>query len=326
MTTVLLTGAAGFVGSHCVEHWLAATDWNIIAVDSFQHRGLAARLPKQNSRLQVISMDLSLSAKKLACHNFDIVVNAASISHVDTSIESPGDVWRNNTGLMINMMELCRQMKPKLVVQTSTDEIYGPVLGGVDCGFREWDAVIPSNPYSASKAAQEALAVSYWRTYGVPVVLTNCVNMFGERQDTEKFLPKTIKALLEDKPIQIHADKNGSIGSRWWTHAKNYADLIVWLSKRKVASYARGADRPDRWHVCGQECIDNLEIACRVATILGKQLKFELIDAETARPGHDKHYGLDGSKVARAGWKYKFKLKESLESTVKWYAENRNWL
>jgi dTDP-glucose 4,6-dehydratase len=322
MRTVLLTGAGGFLGHHCLEYWLANTDWRIVAVDMDWPRAFPFAV---SERVVIITEDLS---KRMLSHQAfrrdkiipDVIVNAASVSHVDTSIENPVETWRNNTALAVSMLEFARSVKPRLFVQTSTDEVYGPVQPGF-LGFAPWDQISPSNPYSASKAAQEALAFSYWRTYRVPVVITNCVNMFGERQKSEKFIPKVVKRLLDKLPVEVHADAAGRIGSRWWTHAANYAAFVVWLSHGESASNVR----PDRWHLSGQEQITNLEMVQKIAAILGVSPQVEVVDAEACRPGHDLHYGLDGSDLTSAGWKYPVQLRDSLEKTVRWYADNPGW-
>jgi dTDP-glucose 4,6-dehydratase len=200
--------------------------------------------------------------------------------------------------------------------------VYGP---GVE-GHKEWSPILPSNPYAASKAAQEAIAISYWRSYDVPLMITNTMNVVGERQDPVKFLPKTIRALLRDERITIHG-RQGDIGSRHYLHARNAADAWVWLlQNRKPAAFALGDARPDRFNVCGLQRVDNLALAHEVALILGKKLRYELVDFHSARPGHDPHYALDGAKLAAAGWKAPVEFTESLVRTVRWTVAHPHWL
>ncbi len=189
----LITGAAGFVGSHAVDWLLARTDWNITALDSFRHRGDRGRLEHLigHPRLKVLRADLAVPIPlRLSAElgQVEQVMNFASDSAVDRSITDPRQCWENNVGLMLNVLEFCRGLRRlKTLFHVSTDEVYGPAAPGEK--HAEWATIRPSNPYSASKAAQEALAFSYWRTFGTPVVLINAMNMIGQRQDPEKFLP-----------------------------------------------------------------------------------------------------------------------------------------
>ena len=173
MPRLLLTGAGGFIGSHVLRHLLHETDWQITATDSFRHKGKTDRIlaaadgiPGWRERLDVVVHDLAapLSAQAAGrIGDVDYVIAMASASHVDRSITDPAGFFRNNAEVAISTLEFCREAKPRAVVWISTDEVYGPV-GPYDAGHPEWAPILPSNPYSASKAAQEALAISYWRT------------------------------------------------------------------------------------------------------------------------------------------------------------------
>lgn len=174
---LLITGSAGFAGSHLVDHFLENTNWQIIGLDSFKHRGDAIRV-QNNPRYKIYGMDLSkpISARIASeIGPVDYIINAAAESHVDRSITDPVPFIENNVSLAINMLEYARTQSLKMFFQISTDEVYGAAPEGVK--HQEWCPIIPSNPYAASKAAQEAIAISYWRTYSVPVVITNCFSM-----------------------------------------------------------------------------------------------------------------------------------------------------
>jgi dTDP-D-glucose 4,6-dehydratase len=178
---------------------------------------------------------------------------------------------------------------------------------------------------SASKAAQEALAISYWRTYDVPLLLLNVMNIIGERQDTEKFLPKLIYKIATGKSMEIYGEP-GKIGSRYYVHGKNIADAIVFLIKNKPAMYEDGVKRPDRYNVVGDMEMDNLAVAQFVADCMGKILDYRLIPAEKARKGYDKRYALDGSKLAAMGWKHPSSTLESIRTIVQWTLEHPHWI
>lgn len=331
---VLLTGAAGFVGSHVMRHLLVNTDWHVIAPVTFAHRGIPHRIlsaaegiDQAMDRLTVFYTDLASPIDRFSTQQIDrvdYIINVASESHVDRSITDPVRFTRNNIDLMLSVLEFARQARPKLFVQVSTDEVYGPAPDGH--AHREWEPAIPSNPYAASKAAQEAIAIAYWRTYGVPVVLTNTMNMIGEMQDPEKYLPMVIARILRGERVTVHASPDGRIGSRFYLHARNLADAILFLIRRgEVATHAGGADRPDRWHVVGEREVTNLDLARMVADLMGRPLDYELVDFHTSRPGHDLRYALDGGKIAAAGWKAPVPFEDSVQRTVRWTLANEQW-
>ncbi len=182
-----------------------------------------------NDRVNVVPCDLAFplpSSVSRAIPAPDYIVNYASGSHVDRSIANPGPFIRNNVNLMINVLDFARYRGGDdliAFVQISTDEVYGPCPQSRQ-PHGEWSAIVPSNPYAASKAAQEAIATAYWRTYGLPLLLINCMNIIGEHQDSEKFVPMVVKTVLEGRTVSIHGSPAGEPGSRCWLHARNLAD------------------------------------------------------------------------------------------------------
>ena len=333
MTTVWLSGAGGFIGHHVLEGILTSTDWDVEATDSFRHKGRCDRIaqvlaphPDWRKRVAITTHDLAAPFTPRSGGAFagcDYMIAMASESHVDRSIDDPVPFVTNNVQVILNTLELARQVQPKAIVVVSTDEVYGPVEPGR--AHPEWSPVIPSNPYSASKAAQEAIAVSYWRTYGLPVILTNTMNVVGERQDPEKFLPMLIRRIGQGKTVPIHGTPD-DVGTRHYIHARNAADAWLHILRELPPHQFPAADRPDRWNIAGPEPVSNLDLAREVAEIIGKPLKYELVDFHSARPGHDPHYGLDSSKLTAAGWKPPVGFRESLERTVRWSLANREWL
>ena len=336
---VLLTGAGGFIGAHCVEYFLEKTDWEILALDSFRHKGTYRRIDEIENfnpeRVKVFRHDLSvpidhqlenllldrtLDGEK----SIDIIINMASESAVERSTIDPGACVRNNVELAINMLEFARVCQPKLFLQVSTDEVYGEATSLA--GHKEWSTILPSNPYAASKAAQEALAIAYWRTYDLPIVISNCMNIIGEKQDPEKFLPKLIQFIATGQEMPIYADSEDSIGSRVYLHARNKADALIFIAGLPVARYSQKAERLDRYNICGQDELDNLQMGKLMAKIMGKELKYKLIPSESARPGYDRRYALDGAKLTELGWNPPMKLEESLKRIAKWTMDNPHWL
>ncbi len=333
MTRIWLSGAGGFAGHHCLEHLLVSTDWDIVATDSFWHEGKTDRIgevlaghPDWSARVTVITHDLTAPVSEQSIARMghpDYMVAMASESSVDRSLAHPVPFVRNNTAVILNTLELSRAVQPKAVIVVSTDEVYGPVAAGQ--AHAEWSPILPSNPYASSKAAQEALAVAWWRAYGVPVIITNLMNLVAERQSPEKYLPMLIRKILLGETVTVHGQP-GNIGSRHYLHARNAADALLFILRNLPPAFYPDADRPDRYNVAGQERITNLELALEVASILGRDLRYELVDFHSARPGHDPHYGLDMGKLTALGWKPPVSFRESLERTVRWTVAHPDWL
>lgn len=338
---ILITGAGGFVGHHFLEHVLINTDWNVLLTDSFRHKGKVDRIsevlgthPQAKHRVEVITHDLNAPFSvqtMLRMPPVDYMVMFASESHVDRSIEDPVPFVRNNVEVALNSLELARDLQPSNFVWISTDEVYGPIRETDDTGHEEWAPILPSNPYAGSKAAQEAIAISYWRTYGVPLQLVNCMNMIGERQDPEKFVPSTIAKVFRGETVTIHGTHN-HIGSRFYIHARNLADGILFMLANKepagfgLNSYDGEIVKPDRFNIVPPDRVDNLEMAKLIAQYVGKPLNYELVDFHTTRPGHDPHYGLDGAKIRDLGWTMPVPFETSLKRLVDWTLENEHWM
>ena len=336
MRRVLLTGIGGSISAHTIAHIFHNTDWEIVGTDSFRHKGWHNRIenvlqdhPEWRERLTVVTQDLaapfSEMTKKQIGH-IDYIINMASLSDVQASIEDPVPFVQNNVSLTLNVLEFARTL-PNLeaFIQISTDEVYG----ATDRTHQhpEWDAMIPSNPYAASKAAQEMIAISYWRTYGVPVIITNTMNNFGELQQGSKFPSMVMKWVANGDKVTVHGSEDGDIGTRWYIHSRNHADALLFiLNNTTPALYADGADRPDRYNITGDKQVDNLELAQMIADYMGKELDYEIVDYHSTRPGHDRHYGLDGTKLRNLGWKSPLSFEESLKNTVEWYKNHPEWL
>lgn len=331
---ICLSGAGGFIGSHMLSHILVNTDWEVVCLDSWNHKGISERISEskhyQNNlhRVKVYTHDLNAPISHVLQNKIGrihYIVNFASASHVDRSITDPVPFVKNNVNIALNMLEFAREVLPDKFIQISTDEVYGPTDGIHQ--HKEWDVIRPSNPYSASKVCQEAIGISYWRTYGVPLILTNIMNTIGETQDSEKFLTLVINKILNDDYVTIHADKEcKKSGGRFWLHARNTSDALLFILNNVFIHKYPKHDRPERFNIVGEEQISNLDMALMVAKIMGKKLKYKLVDAETSRPGHDLYYGLEGSKLRSYGYQFPKNLYESLEKTVLWSIENPRWL
>jgi len=331
----IITGISGSIGVHVFAHVMHNTDWDVIGISTFRHRGNSDKItkmleyhPEWKSRLTMVMHDLigpfsEITKKKLG--KIDYIINLASLSDVEASIQDPVTFIQNNVWSTLNMLEYAREVKPEVFLQFSTDEVYGPCEKGQR--FEEWSPILPSNPYAASKASQEAICVSYWRTYEVPLILTNTVNNFGEFQQSSKFPVMVQKKIANGEKVQIHG-KEGDIGTRYYMHSRNAADALVFIIKnlKPHIHVSNTTDRPDRYNVTSDDCLTNLELAQEIAGAMDKELKYEFIDHHSTRPGHDKNYGLSGEKLKKLGWKSPVSFKESLGKVIQWQKENQDWI
>jgi dTDP-glucose 4,6-dehydratase len=338
MSRILLTGAAGFVGAHMLRHLIETTEHHIVAPVSLRHRGSSSRLEwataGQRDRVTFLRHDLAAPLSATELHQIgdvEAILNVASESHVDRSITDPRPFVENNVSLALTVLEAARALRPDVVLHMSTDEVYGPAEP--DQAHAEWSPILPSNPYSASKAAQEAIAISYWRTYGVPLVLTNTMNIFGQTQHPEKFVPRILSALAHRRPITVHGSPDGTFGSRFYLHASQLASAWAFLLARPdlIRQYGDGSSTPARWNVVGAQEVDNLQMVHEVAAAAGidPALAHNLVcveDFHTTRPGHDRRYALDGGALAAAGWPQPATFREDLAKTVAFTLEHPMWM
>jgi dTDP-glucose 4,6-dehydratase len=335
MQKVIITGGAGFVGSHVVEAILKKTDWEIIVLDKLTYASNGYDRLRDidvfdEKRVKIFTPDLQEPISDGLIQEIgdvDYVINMASESHVDNSIADPVNFILNNVKLTLTMLEYARKVKPKKFIQFSTDEVYGTAPKGIN--YREGDRFNAGNPYSASKAAQEVICQSYANTYGIPIVITNGMNFIGERQHKEKFVPICIRKILAGKTVQIHSNpEQTKAGSRFYIHCRNAAEALLFILKETTETLDKVNASRGKFNIVGEKETDNLELAQMIAKTLGKPLKYELVNFHQSRPGHDLRYALDGSKLKNIGFNYPKTLEESLEKTIQWYIQNKNkkWL
>ena len=208
----------------------------------------------------------------------------------------------------------------------STDEVFGPAPKGVN--YKENDRYNSTNPYSASKAGAEELVVAFENTYGLPSLITHTMNVFGERQNPEKYIPMVIKKTRDGEIVTVHANTEKTIaGSRHYIHAEDVADALLFLYKYDISGMTpdeTGA-KCQKFNIVGKDEIDNLQLAEFIAKTQNKELNHKMVDFHSQRPGHDLRYALDGSKMANMGWTPHSAF-ERLEKTIKWTLENDRWL
>ncbi len=329
--TVLITGGAGFIGHHMVEGILKTTDWNIVILDRLDTSGSLERLKEidlweqEKHRIKLVWHDLKAEINHFVANEIgdvDYIIHLAASTHVDRSIEYPLMFVMDNVVGTCNLLTFARKLPNlKKIINFSTDEVWGPAEPGKY--FSEFAPHRPSNPYSASKGGQTDLGYAFYVTYGLPVINTHTVNNFGECQDPEKLIPKTIRNVLHGQPMPVFAAPNPqtgkleAVGSRCWIHARNTLSAVQFLLEHGKAG--------EEYNIPGKE-YPNIEICEMIAKFVGKPLLVNLVDVSTARPGHDSRYALDGSKLEALGWKAPMSVEESLEKVVKWTLAHEKWL
>lgn len=327
MNKILITGGMGFVGSHCVEGILKNTDWEIVVLDRLDISGNPNRLIDMDrweefkDRVKFVWWDLKSELNGFASSligNPDYIWHLAASSHVDRSISDPMSFIMDNVVGTTNLLQFARTIPNlKLFINFSTDEVFGAVKEGFS---KEFDHHHPKNPYSASKSGQEAIAEAFENCYKLPVITTHTMNVMGERQHPEKFIPLCIRKILKGEVITIHSTPDKTKAAiRSYIHARNVCDALLFLTKKGFKGY-------DEFNIVGEKEVDALELASLIAKFIGKELKYEMVDFHSSRPGHDLRYALDGSKLEGIGWEVPKTFEESLEKTIKWYLEHKEWL
>ncbi len=328
---ILLTGASGFVGAHMLKFLMENTDAHVYCPVTYSHGGHPQRIESLISeqyfnRISLFQHDLANVQldNSYFPKNIDQVINFASESHVDRSIVDPHTFVMNNVQLMINLLEFSRKFEIASFLHVSTDEVFGDFK---DATLNtEWSQPhLPSNPYSASKSAQESLAISYWRTYGVNISIANSTNIIGEAQNIEKFLPKVIGRILSGDIINIDTDIDGNMGSRKYVYARDMVSAI-WLIINNATNKKTNTERdlPVRFHISGSAEISNQMLVNLVGQALKVEPKIQL--GVSPRFGYDLRYELDSSKIRALGWEEKLKIEHSIEAICKWTLANQEWL
>lgn len=310
---ILVTGGAGFIGSNFVRMMLKKhPDYSIINLDKFTYCGNVENLEdvKDNPRYQSIKGDISdAETVKKAMDGCDAVINFAAESHVDRSIKDPNRFVKTNVHGAMTLLKCARELNMARFVQIGTDEVYGSIEKG---SFTEKSNLNPRSPYSASKAGADLLALSFYATYQLPVVVTRSSNNFGPYQYPEKIIPLFITNALDDKKLPVYGD---GMNVRDWLFVSDNCEAIdIVLHKGTIGEV---------YNVSGDAEISNIHLTHKILDYLKKP--YNLIEFVKDRPGHDRRYSLDSSKIRALGWKRKHNFENALKETVNWYKNNRNW-
>jgi dTDP-glucose 4,6-dehydratase len=334
--TILVTGGAGFIGSNFVLDWMSREQDSIINLDKLTYAGNLENLASLEGNPRHIFIrgdigDAALVAKLLAEHQPRAIVNFAAESHVDRSIHGPAEFIETNIVGTFTLLEATRSYwnglneeskKQFRFLHVSTDEVYGS-LSPTDPAFTETKQYEPNSPYSASKAASDHLVRAYHHTYGLPVLTTNCSNNYGPYHFPEKLIPLVIHNALAGKPLPIYGDGQQV---RDWLYVKDHASAI-----RRVLEAGRVGET---YNIGGWNEKPNLDVVHTLCAILdelsprvdGKSYA-EQITYVTDRPGHDRRYAIDATKISRdLGWKPAETFETGIRKTVQWYLDNQEWV
>ncbi|QJC55769.1 dTDP-glucose 4,6-dehydratase [Polaromonas vacuolata] len=334
--TILVTGAAGFIGANFVLDWLAQSDETVVNLDKLTYAGNQESLASLNGDARHIFVqgdigDSALLASLLAQHQPRAVINFAAESHVDRSIHSPEDFIQTNIVGTFRLLEAVRAYWGALdaeaktafrFLHVSTDEVYGS-LAKNEPAFTEEHRYEPNSPYSASKAASDHLVRAYHHTYGLPVLTTNCSNNYGPYHFPEKLIPLMIVNAQAGKPLPVYGDGQQI---RDWLYVKDHCSAI-----RRVLE---AGNVGEVYNVGGWNEMPNLDIVHKVCSLLdelkprldGKPYK-EQISYVTDRPGHDRRYAIDARKIEQQlGWKPAETFESGIRKTVQWYLDNPDWV
>ena len=338
MKRVLITGGAGFIAHHLIGQILETTDWEIISLDRLDYSGNLNRLhdimltfdPSIRKRVKIVHHDLKAEINSLVRSEIgkvDYILHLAAGSHVDRSIDYPMEFVMDNVVGTCNILQFARyQPNLERFVYFSTDEVFGPAPSGIK--YNENDRYNSTNPYSATKAGGEELAVAFHNTYNIPIYITHTMNVFGERQHPEKFIPMCIKRARDGESITIHSDSTKTIpGSRHYIHAEDVASAVLFLLHHQgTFSPTWGNAKCPKFNIVGSEELNNLELAKIIADAQEKELFYEMVDFHSSRPGHDLRYALNGDKMKQLGWEPSKSVRERINQVTKWTLKNDRWI
>jgi dTDP-glucose 4,6-dehydratase len=314
MVDVLVTGGAGFIGSNFVRYALERhPDWRVTTLDKLTYAGRRENLHDviDHPRHAFVHGDIAdAAASGPLVERSEIVVHFAAETHVDRSILAAGEFIRTDVEGTFVLLEAARRAaRLRRFVQISTDEVYGSVVSGASV---ETDELKPRNPYAASKAGADRLAYSYWATYAVPVIITRASNNYGPYQFPEKVIPLFATNAIDDIPVPLYGDGRHV---RDWLHVDDHCRAIDLLLERGVDG--------EVYNIGGGNDVMNVDLTRRILTTLGKPLS--LITPVADRPGHDRRYFLDTSKLRTLGWTPQVPFEQGLHDTVDWYRRNEWW-
>ena len=314
---LLVTGGAGFIGSNFVRYWLANHPADhVVVYDALTYAGERSSLADVEDRITFVVADvcdLETAERTMAAHGTDVVVHFAAESHNSLAVVDPGRFFRTNVLGTQSMLEAARRTSVARFHHVSTCEVYGDLALDSSDVFYEDSPYRPRTPYNASKAGADHAVRAYWETYGLPFTITNCANNYGPYQFPEKVVPLFATNALDDRPLPLYASTGNR---REWLHVEDHCSAIDLVIHE---------GRPgETYHVGSGREASIAEIADLVLGALGKPDSLKRIVPD--RPGHDRRYLLDSSKLRRElGWQPSIEFEKGMADTVRWYGSNRAW-
>jgi dTDP-glucose 4,6-dehydratase len=312
---LLVTGGAGFIGSNFIRLMISShPDWDVINFDVLTYAGNLNNLKgiEKNPNYSFIKGDIcnrDIVNAILDKHKVDAIIHFAAESHVDRSITNASAFVMTNVLGTHTLLECARTHSIPKFIHISTDEVYGSTMEG---SFKETDILSPSSPYSASKAGSDLLALSYFTTYSLPVIITRCTNNFGPYQFPEKLIPLFVTNLLDGKKVPVYGTGKNI---RDWIHVNDHCRAVEFLLKNGVPG--------EIYNIGGNNERTNLEITEKILYLLKRDKS--MVDYVKDRPGHDFRYSVDCSKLRSLGWMPEYSFDDGLAATVTWYSQNEWW-
>ncbi len=309
---IIVSGGAGFIGSNFVRYLLEQTDAHVVVLDKLTHAGNRENLTKarDHERYGFMQGDIAdLETVRRAIDGADIVINFAAESHVDRSILEPEAFLRTNVQGTFAMLEACRRDGVGRYLQVSTDEVYGEILEG---STPETAVLQPRSPYAASKAAGDLLVAAYHVTYGLPTLLTRGCNAFGPHQYPDRLIPITITEAIDDHPVPVYGD---GLQIRDWLYVEDHCSAIDCVARKGIPG--------ETYNIGAANLRTNLAVVERLLDLLPRPRS--LVEHVPDRPGHDRGYSVDSTKLRSLGWNQRQSFEQGLEQTVAWYLNNETW-
>lgn len=315
---ILVTGGLGFMGSDFIRHMLETyPDYEIVNLDKMTYAANPANLAdyEKDPRYQLIVGDIAVKAdvakamKPKDGKKIDAIINFAAETHVDRSIQDPEAFLVTAALGTFQLLEAAKEQQTRYYIQISTDEVFGEIEEG---GFTEESPIQPRSPYSAAKAAGDLLVSSYVNTYGLPAITTHCCNNYGPYQYPEKLMPLAITNLLEDKTVPVYGDGQQV---REWIYVRDHSKAIDFVLHKGMPGEVYNIGT-------GEEKANIDTVKAILAEVGADETRIEYVKD---RPGHDKRYAIDSSKLRSLGWAPEYDFAAGLKQTVHWYIENKAW-